>query len=172
MIEVSDNGVDIAEDCFPKDLEPFGHARDVHTREHEGTGLGHYLAKSFTELPAASWTSSTASDVYSSTGTTFSAARVARGRPTILPRPSRPCWPCPGRLKFLCFQTPKRSLLRQFEHHQQGSLFGVEIIVRDKIDQNLAPWASPRLDAFEIIDGQGSLQFGHGFTLDSKVGLD
>ncbi len=49
-IEVSDNGVGIAEDDIPKVLEPFGQARDVHTRDHEGTGLGLYLAKSFTEM--------------------------------------------------------------------------------------------------------------------------
>ena len=49
-IEVSDNGVGIAEEDIPKVLEPFGQARDVHTRDHEGTGLGLYLAKSFTEM--------------------------------------------------------------------------------------------------------------------------
>jgi len=31
-------------------LEPFGQVRDVFTRKHEGTGLGLYLAKSFTEM--------------------------------------------------------------------------------------------------------------------------
>ncbi|MCH8236589.1 MAG: PAS domain-containing sensor histidine kinase, partial [Proteobacteria bacterium] len=49
-IEVSDNGVGIAEEDISKVLEPFGQARDVHTRDHEGTGLGLYLAKSFTEM--------------------------------------------------------------------------------------------------------------------------
>jgi len=49
-IEVADNGIGIDSDDMAKVLEPFGQARDVMTRNHEGSGLGLYLAKSFTEL--------------------------------------------------------------------------------------------------------------------------
>ncbi|MBI1986640.1 MAG: PAS domain S-box protein, partial [Rhodospirillales bacterium] len=49
-IEVTDTGIGIAAEDIPKVLEPFGQVRDVFTRKHEGTGLGLYLAKSFTEM--------------------------------------------------------------------------------------------------------------------------
>ena len=49
-IEVADTGIGIAAEDIPKVLEPFGQVRDVFTRKHEGTGLGLYLAKSFTEM--------------------------------------------------------------------------------------------------------------------------
>jgi len=49
-IEVADTGIGIAAKDIPKVLEPFGQVRDVFTRKHEGTGLGLYLAKSFTEM--------------------------------------------------------------------------------------------------------------------------
>ena len=49
-IEVADEGVGIAPENILKVLEPFGQVRDVFTRDHEGTGLGLYLAKSFTEM--------------------------------------------------------------------------------------------------------------------------
>ncbi len=49
-IEVADKGVGIAPEDIQKVLEPFGQVRDVFTRNHEGTGLGLYLAKSFTEM--------------------------------------------------------------------------------------------------------------------------
>ncbi len=49
-IEVADTGIGIAPADIPKVLEPFGQVRDVFTRNHEGTGLGLYLAKSFTEM--------------------------------------------------------------------------------------------------------------------------
>lgn len=35
-------------------LEPFGQAEDILTRNHEGSGLGLYLAKSLTELHGGS----------------------------------------------------------------------------------------------------------------------
>ncbi len=47
---MADKGVGIAPEDIPKVLKPFGQARDVLTRDHEGTGLGLYLAKSFTEM--------------------------------------------------------------------------------------------------------------------------
>ena len=49
-IDVADTGIGIAAEDIPKVLEPFGQVRDVFTRNHEGTGLGLYLAKSFTEM--------------------------------------------------------------------------------------------------------------------------
>ncbi|NQU62401.1 MAG: PAS domain S-box protein [Rhodospirillales bacterium] len=49
-IEVTDNGIGIDSNDITKVLEPFGQAREVMTRNHEGSGLGLYLAKSFTEL--------------------------------------------------------------------------------------------------------------------------
>jgi len=49
-IKVADTGIGIAAADIPKVLEPFGQVRDVFTRKHEGTGLGLYLAKSFTEM--------------------------------------------------------------------------------------------------------------------------
>jgi two-component system cell cycle sensor histidine kinase PleC len=50
IIEVEDTGVGIAADDIPKVLEPFGQVHDILTRNHEGSGLGLHLAKSFTEL--------------------------------------------------------------------------------------------------------------------------
>ncbi|NQV84796.1 MAG: PAS domain-containing protein [Rhodospirillales bacterium] len=50
VFEVSDTGVGIAEKDIPKVLEPFGQVHDVMTRNHEGSGLGLHLAKSFTEI--------------------------------------------------------------------------------------------------------------------------
>ncbi|MBT7944144.1 MAG: PAS domain S-box protein [Alphaproteobacteria bacterium] len=50
VIEVSDTGLGIAEDDIPKVLKPFGQVNDVMTRNHEGSGLGLHLAKSFTEI--------------------------------------------------------------------------------------------------------------------------
>ena len=50
VIEVSDTGLGIAEHDIPKVLEPFGQVHDVMTRNHEGSGLGLHLAKSFTEI--------------------------------------------------------------------------------------------------------------------------
>jgi len=50
VIEVSGTGVGIAEYDIPKALEPFGQVHDVMTRNHEGSGLGLRLAKSFTEI--------------------------------------------------------------------------------------------------------------------------
>jgi len=49
-IEIGDTGIGIAVDDLPKVLEPFGQARNVYTRDHDGSGLGLYLAKSFIEL--------------------------------------------------------------------------------------------------------------------------
>ena len=50
VVEVVDTGVGIAADDIPKVLEPFGQVHDIFTRNHEGSGLGIHLAKSFTEL--------------------------------------------------------------------------------------------------------------------------
>jgi PAS domain S-box-containing protein len=50
VIEVTDTGLGIAEHDIPKVLEPFGQVHDVMTRNHEGSGLGLHLAKSFTEI--------------------------------------------------------------------------------------------------------------------------
>ena len=50
VIEVTDTGVGISKTDIPKVLEPFGQVHDVMTRNHEGSGLGLHLAKSFTEL--------------------------------------------------------------------------------------------------------------------------
>ena len=53
-IEVADNGIGIAPQDLLKVLEPFGQAGDILSRNHEGSGLGLYLAKSFTELHGGS----------------------------------------------------------------------------------------------------------------------
>ncbi len=50
VIRVADTGVGIAAQDIPKVLEPFGQVHDVLTRDHEGSGLGLHLAKSFTEM--------------------------------------------------------------------------------------------------------------------------
>lgn len=50
LLKISDTGIGIAKEDIPKVLQPFGQAKDVMVREHAGTGLGLYLAKSLTEL--------------------------------------------------------------------------------------------------------------------------
>lgn len=50
IFEVEDTGIGIAAGDIPKVLEPFGQVHDILTRNHEGSGLGLHLAKSFTEL--------------------------------------------------------------------------------------------------------------------------
>ncbi len=50
VVRVEDTGVGIAAADIPKVLEPFGQVHDVMTRDHEGSGLGLHLAKSFTEM--------------------------------------------------------------------------------------------------------------------------
>lgn len=47
---VQDTGEGISQDDLETVLEPFGQAGDVHTRRHDGTGLGLALVKSLTEL--------------------------------------------------------------------------------------------------------------------------
>ncbi|HVO17105.1 MAG TPA: HAMP domain-containing sensor histidine kinase, partial [Alphaproteobacteria bacterium] len=49
-IEVSDNGIGIAEEDIPRALERFGQVADVMTRKHSGTGLGLPLAIGMVEL--------------------------------------------------------------------------------------------------------------------------
>jgi len=50
VFEVSDTGLGIAEHDIPRILEPFGQVHNVMTRNHEGSGLGLPLAKSFAEI--------------------------------------------------------------------------------------------------------------------------
>ena len=49
-IAVADTGIGIAAEDLPKVMQPFGQARNVHDRPHEGSGLGLYLVKSIVEL--------------------------------------------------------------------------------------------------------------------------
>lgn len=53
-IAVSDTGIGIAKQNIPKVLEPFGQVANALSRDHEGTGLGLPLAKSFIELHGGS----------------------------------------------------------------------------------------------------------------------
>ncbi|MFQ5765293.1 MAG: sensor histidine kinase, partial [Rhodospirillales bacterium] len=78
-IEVADTGVGIAAEDIPKVMEPFGQARDVLTRNYEGTGLGLYLAKSLTALHG---------------GTLDIASEVGRGTTVTLRFPKDRILPC------------------------------------------------------------------------------
>lgn len=49
-LKVSDTGIGIPKEKLGTVLEPFGQAEDIMTRNNEGTGLGLFLAKSFSEL--------------------------------------------------------------------------------------------------------------------------
>ena len=49
-LKVDDTGIGIEENDIPRILRPFGQARDIFTRNHEGTGLGLSLAKALAEL--------------------------------------------------------------------------------------------------------------------------
>ncbi|MBL6947443.1 MAG: PAS domain S-box protein [Rhodospirillales bacterium] len=53
-LKVEDNGIGIRKNDIPKVLLPFGQAKDVLNRNHEGTGLGLSLAKSLVELHGGS----------------------------------------------------------------------------------------------------------------------
>jgi len=48
--KVSDSGIGIPREKLRTVLEPFGQVEDIMTRNNEGTGLGLFLAKSFSEL--------------------------------------------------------------------------------------------------------------------------
>lgn len=50
VIEVTDNGIGISPEDLPRVLEPFKQAKNILTREHEGTGLGLHIVKSMMEL--------------------------------------------------------------------------------------------------------------------------
>ncbi|MBT7942315.1 MAG: transporter substrate-binding domain-containing protein [Alphaproteobacteria bacterium] len=49
-LKVEDTGIGINEEDISKIILPFGQARDIFARNHEGTGLGLSLAKSLVEL--------------------------------------------------------------------------------------------------------------------------
>ncbi len=55
-LKVSDTGVGIPGNKLETVLEPFGQVDDIMTRNNEGTGLGLFLAKSFSELHGAQFT--------------------------------------------------------------------------------------------------------------------
>lgn len=50
ILTVKDTGIGIEKKDIPKILQPFGQAKDIFSRNHEGTGLGLSLAKSLVEL--------------------------------------------------------------------------------------------------------------------------
>ncbi|MCZ4279619.1 ATP-binding protein [Kiloniella laminariae] len=50
VIEVADTGIGISPEDLPRVLEPFKQAKNILTREHEGTGLGLHIVKSMMEL--------------------------------------------------------------------------------------------------------------------------
>lgn len=50
ILQVSDTGIGIAENDIPNILKPFGQAKNIFSRDHEGTGLGLTLAKALVEL--------------------------------------------------------------------------------------------------------------------------
>jgi len=56
VLKVSDTGVGIPDNKINTVLEPFGQVDDIMTRNNEGTGLGLFLAKSFSELHGAEFT--------------------------------------------------------------------------------------------------------------------
>jgi signal transduction histidine kinase len=49
-LQVIDTGIGISSDKHQKILEPFEQVSDIFSREHEGSGLGLYLVKSFVTL--------------------------------------------------------------------------------------------------------------------------
>ncbi len=49
-IAVANTGIGIAAEDLQKVMQPFGQARNVHDRPHEGSGLGLFLVKSIVEL--------------------------------------------------------------------------------------------------------------------------